>query len=190
MPPRAGQKEESRRRIVESAGRGFRAHGYGGLGVDALAKDAGVTSGAFYAHFKSKADAFREAVALGLEGLRGRVERMRAENPSGWRAAFIDYYVGDRRTVDIANSCTLQNLTGEVARADSEAKRVYGAELERLIAATADGFDEGTPAERRAKAIAMLAILVGGVSMARAVSDETLSGEIAAAVERMAKGIG
>ena len=77
MAGRAGQKEESRARILASAGRGFRARGYGGLGVDELAKQAGVTSGAFYAHFKSKAAAFREAIAAGLDDLRNGVTEFR-----------------------------------------------------------------------------------------------------------------
>ena len=70
-----GKKEESRARILAGAGRGFRGHGYGGLGVDALTKEAGVTSGAFYAHFKSKAEAFRETVAIGMNDLKAGVER-------------------------------------------------------------------------------------------------------------------
>ena len=47
-------KQLVRRKMVDAAGRGFRKNGYGGLGVDGLAKEAGVTSGAFYGHFKSK----------------------------------------------------------------------------------------------------------------------------------------
>ena len=50
---------DARERLVEAAGRGFRTGGFGGAGVDALAKGAGLTSGAFYAHFDSKAEAFR-----------------------------------------------------------------------------------------------------------------------------------
>jgi TetR/AcrR family transcriptional regulator, transcriptional repressor for nem operon len=50
---------DARDRLVEAAGRGFRAGGFGVAGVDALAKGAGLTSGAFYAHFDSKAEAFR-----------------------------------------------------------------------------------------------------------------------------------
>ena len=42
-----------RARLVDAAGRGFRTGGFGGAGVDALAKGAGLTSVAFYAHFSS-----------------------------------------------------------------------------------------------------------------------------------------
>ena len=54
-----GHKEESRQRIVAAAGRGFRKLGYGGIGVDGLAREANVTHGAFYGHFRSMAEAFR-----------------------------------------------------------------------------------------------------------------------------------
>ena len=53
----AGHKEGARTRILDAAGRGFRRLGFGGIGVDGLAKEAGVTSGAFYGHFPSKAEA-------------------------------------------------------------------------------------------------------------------------------------
>src|SRR5689334_1333056 len=116
MAHRSGQKEESRARILKSAGRGFRARGFGGAGVDGLAKDASVTSGAFYAHFKSKADAFREAVVIGLEELRRGIDDTRARLGGRWRDAFVDFYLGDRRTCDLAESCALQSLSSEVAR--------------------------------------------------------------------------
>ena len=59
-------KEETRKKIVMAASRGFRKHGYGGIGVDGLAKSAGVTSGAFYAHLGSKEGAFNTALEFGI----------------------------------------------------------------------------------------------------------------------------
>ncbi len=185
MSGRAERKEESRARILASAGRGFRSRGFGGLGVDELAKQAGVTSGAFYTHFKSKAAAFRAAVAAGMLDLRAGIEQTRAAG-SGWRQRFVDFYLGDRRTCDLAESCALQSLTGEVARADDDARAAYEAGLRDVIEAAAAGMASGTAADRRADATALLALLAGGVSMARAVKDPALSDEIAAAVRRAA----
>ena len=189
MPHAVGRKEDSRARILESAGRGFREHGYGGLGVDALAKQAGVTSGAFYAHFKSKAGAFREAVTEGLASLRRRIEGMRTDHGPNWRGRFIDFYMSDRRTVGLSGSCTLQSLTGEVARANENAREAYEEGVLDIIGAAAAGLEGETNAEQRAKAIALLALLTGGVSMARAVKDPVLQEEIAEAVRTAAHGI-
>lgn len=182
MAHRAGQKEESRARLLASAGRGFRSHGFGGLGVDGLAKEAGLTSGAFYAHYKSKAVAFREAVVAGMEDLRACIEHKRETLGGGWRKSFIDFYLSDRRTCDLADSCALQSLTGEVARADEEAREAYEVELRKVIDATAAGMGAESAAERQTEATALLALLVGGVSLARAVKDPAFSEEIAASL--------
>jgi TetR/AcrR family transcriptional regulator, transcriptional repressor for nem operon len=63
-------KVESRSKILAAVGRGFRKKGYAGIGVDGLAKEAEVTSGAFYGHFRSKDDAFRQALLAGMKGSR------------------------------------------------------------------------------------------------------------------------
>lgn len=189
MSHRAGQKEESRARILASAGRGFRSLGYGGLGVDGLAKEAGVTSGAFYAHFKSKSAAFKEAVAKGMSDLHHAILEMRESAGARWSRRFIDFYTSDRRTCDLAESCALQSLTCDVARAGEDVREAYEEEFRKVIAAVAEGL-ENTPAKkRRAEAIALLALLAGGVSLARAVTDPALGKEIADAVRSAAQDI-
>ena len=185
MSPRPGRKEESRAKILASAGRGFRGHGYGGLGVDGLAKAAGVTSGAFYAHFKSKAEAFREAVTAGMRDLAAGISGFQDRLGDRWRDGLVDFYLTERVTCDIGESCALQNLTGEVARAGDDAREAFETELRVVIDTTASGL-HGDGAARRAEAIALLALLSGGVSMARAVKDPELSAEIAAAVRAAA----
>ena len=189
MAHRTGQKEESRVKILKGAGRGFRRGGFGGAGVDGLAREAGVTSGAFYAHFKSKADAFREAVIVGLEDLKRGVEQTRERLGNRWQEGFIDFYLGDRRTCDLADSCALQSLSSEVARADDNARAAYEAQLRSIITSVADGL-EGKPKARREEATALLALLVGGVTLARAVQAPAFSNEIAGAVRKAALRLG
>jgi TetR/AcrR family transcriptional regulator, transcriptional repressor for nem operon len=46
-------KQATRQRIVEAAGRRFKQDGIDGAGVAAVMSDAGLTNGAFYAHFTS-----------------------------------------------------------------------------------------------------------------------------------------
>src|SRR5438128_11021469 len=49
-----GHKQATRQRILEAAGRRFKQDGIDGAGVAAVMSDAGLTNGAFYAHFASK----------------------------------------------------------------------------------------------------------------------------------------
>ena len=183
MRYKPGHREQSRQRILDAVGRGFRTAGYGGVGVDGLAKEADVTSGAFYGHFKSKAAAFRAAVAAGLEQLRAGVEALRQQHGAGWVGALADFYLTQKVTCAPGEACALQSLSPEVARADEAARTVYQEELLKVVETVAAGLpatlDEAT---RRQRAWTLLAQLAGGTMMARAVADPRLSQEIAAAV--------
>jgi AcrR family transcriptional regulator len=177
----SSKKDQTRARILSGAARAFRGLGYGGAGVDGVAKAAGVTSGAFYANFKSKAEAFKHTVVAGMRDLNSAVGQLREQHGSKWVDRFVTFYVSDRRTCPLTESCALQSLTGDVSRADEDTREAFELELRALLATTADGLP-GTPKERRTQAIAMLAMLSGGVSLARAVNDPALSEEIGAAV--------
>ena len=185
----AEHKEETRMRVVAAAGQVFRKEGYGGAGIDALTKAAGVTNGAFYGHFKSKSEAFRTAVVEGLEELRKAILALRENQPKDWLKALASFYLGYKRTCDLGDSCTLPSLSPDVMRADEETRRVYTVELRKLIADVAAGLPERTsPDETTAedRAIVLLATLSGGLTLARAVSDPTLSVQIAEVIERAA----
>jgi len=178
MRYKPGQKKQTHDKIVDAAGRSFRKNGFAGIGVDGLAKEAGVTSGAFYKHFKSKKAAFESAVVEGLQEVQEGISHLEAEHGENWWQAFADLYVNDRRTCDPQFSCGLQSLTSEVARSDDNLKSVYEAELLK-IAHLADGDkSENINDETWQK----LAILVGGVTLARAVEDPELSEKIGAAI--------
>lgn len=176
-----GHKEEAKARILGAVGRGFRRLGFGGIGVDGLAKEAGVTSGAFYGHFPSKAEAFKAAAVAGLVELREAVEHLRAKDGDAWLEKFADFYMSVRRTCELGESCALQSMTPEVARADDETKAAYEAELLRVVDAVAEGLPDGTLPQRRKTAWAFLSILSGGVTLARAVDDPKTGAIIAAA---------
>ncbi len=181
-----GHKEESRARIVEAAGRGFRSHGYGGIGVDGLAREAGVTHGGFYGHFSSKAEAFKAAVVAGMQALRTGVEIVRADQGKNWIAAFAAFYMGHKRTCTLADACTMPSLSAEIERSDPAIRIAYQAELQRVMEAIAAGLPAESDAERTAQAWVLLSLLAGGVTLARAVPDPAIAEQIATAVQRAA----
>jgi AcrR family transcriptional regulator len=178
-----GHKDEARSRILNAAGRGFRRLGFGGIGVDGLAKEAGVTSGAFYGHFPSKAEAFKAAAVAGLVQLREAIEDLRVREGEDWMATFVDFYMSVRRTCDLSESCALQSLTPEVARADHGTRTAYEAELLRVAEAVAQGLPNGPLPARRKTAWAILAMLSGGVSLARSAADPRTGAQIAAGIK-------
>ena len=176
-------KEAARAKILGAVGRGFRRHGYDGIGVDGLAKEAGVTSGAFYGHFASKGDAFAAAALAGLVELRQAIERFRVEEGADWLGRFVDFYMSTKRTCELGESCALQSLTPEVARAGRETRVSFEVELLHVVEATAEGLPGKTPAARRKLAWTILAALSGGVTLARAANDAKVGVQIAAALK-------
>lgn len=189
MADRTQSSGDGRARVLAGAGRGFRRHGYGGAGVDALAREAGVTSGAFYGHFRAKSEAFQASLVAGLEELVAGIERLRGERGADWLRTFVDFYVGERRTCDLGESCALQVLTVDAARADDATRAAYEAEWLRIRDAAAAGL-AGSDEARRAQATALLALLSGGVSIARAVRRPEVSEAVADAVRSAALALG
>lgn len=179
------QKILTRRRILDAAGRGFRRSGFGGVGVDGLAKQAGVTSGAFYTHFSSKEAAFEEAVVAGIEELRHAVVSLQREHGRRWVEAFVDFYLGYKRTCELGDSCAMQSLVPEVGRANSHLKSVVEPHMQAVAEAIAAGLP-GPPADRLDRAWALLATLTGSVSLARAARNPRTSDLIASAARKYA----
>ena len=184
-------KEETRGRIINAALRKFRTEGYYGIGVDGVAKAAGVTSGAFYGHFSSKAEIFRHVAVEGLSQLRQAIEASRDSDREHWVESFTSWYLSpssERHTADdegpllpVQGGCALPCLTPEVARADDNTKTQYQQELLRIIDEIVAGLPEETE-QQRTEAWAMMALLAGGISLARSVSDDTIAEEISQAI--------
>ena len=177
-----GHKAQTRERIVAAAERAFSASGYAGVGVDGLAEQAGITSGAFYGHFRSKAEVFRAAAVAGLGRLREGIGTFHATPGQPWIRAFMRHYLAPPFRQGLEGGCALPSLSGEVARSDPETRRFYEAEMLRLLDTLADNMPEDAASPARARAWAMLALLAGGATLARSVEDPAVAQELAAAV--------
>ncbi len=186
MRYKEGQKQETRQRILDAVNRGFRRRGFSGAGVDGLAKEAGVTSGAFYAHFASKAEAFREAIRAGLIQFTEAVGYFQQEYGADWLAQFAQFYLGEKRSCDLAESCALQSLSAEVARSDVATRELFQAELLKAAQAFGAGLSHAEAEADQDAAWAHMAMLIGGVTLARAVQDPELADRIATAVRKAA----
>src|SRR5579871_4550026 len=172
--------------MVAAAGRGFRRKGFGGIGVDGLAKEAEVTSGAFYGHFASKEAAFEAAVAAGMDELATGVRELREQHGARWLERFVDFYLSERRTCELGESCALQSLSPEVSRGSDAVKALFQEHLLDVLKAVADGIEGRTSQERLDKAWGLLSLLSGGVTLARAVAEPAQSKAIASGIRKAA----
>lgn len=180
------KKQLTHRRMLDAASQAFRRNGYAGIGVDGIAKAAGVTSGAFYAHLGSKDKAFSAVLDEGLDEVIEAIPKMQTESGAQWVKAFADYYVGRAHREDLACGCAMTTLSPEVVRAEPEFHSVYEKKMKIIANLVANGLKGGSRGERLSRAWAMLGILIGGLTMSRAVKSGKAAEEIATSIRTAA----
>src|SRR5207248_9343903 len=92
-PIPGSKKEQTRERILRAAARAIRKHGYEGVGVADVMKEAGLTHGGFYAHFASRDALLAAAVGqAGAETLEILTRAIAAAKPGQEVMALVDIY--------------------------------------------------------------------------------------------------
>jgi AcrR family transcriptional regulator len=175
-------KEETRLKILEAASCGFRKYGFAGMGVDGLSKAAGVTSGAFYSHFGSKDGAFNAALAAGLDEVIEGIPKFQNEYGTDWVKAFAEYYLGKPHRNDLEKGCAMAALTPEVVRFGPKVQEEFENKMTVIAALMARGLMGHSDEARLAKAWSILGLLIGGISVARAMQSTKASEDVAQAI--------
>jgi TetR/AcrR family transcriptional repressor of nem operon len=189
MPYAAKHKQETRKRIVRSARRLFNRRGFAEVSIDEILEDAGLTRGGFYKHFDAKEGLYQEAV----------LEFICAERPEPWQARYVDpnakgaalarmiveAYLSPDHFDDRDGSCPMIALPSDVSRGNGAVKAAFRQVLEMMVGAFAANLAPGTrPARERALALA--AMVVGGMVLARSVDDKALADDLRESTRRQA----
>jgi TetR/AcrR family transcriptional repressor of nem operon len=181
MPYTEQHKQETRKRIIQSARRLFNRHGFADVSIDDIMAGAGLTRGGFYKHFTGKEDLYEEAV----------LEFICAGQPEAWQASHIDpaargvtlsrmildAYLSQDHFDDRDGSCPLIALPSDVGRGSESVKGAFRQVLAMMVDTFAGTLGPG-PGSSRERALALTAMMVGGMVLARAVDDAMLAGEL------------
>jgi TetR/AcrR family transcriptional repressor of nem operon len=159
-------------RIVKEASRLFRERGFENVTVGEVMKAAGLTHGAFYAHFASKEELQAAAVTYGQKVSLGRVQRSKEKKNKGW---YTHRYLSPWHRDNPGDGCTMASLAQEVARSKPELKAAFEQGLEDILSASSGHRDES---------IFRAAAMIGGIVLARAVRNPRLSEEILCSVRQ------
>eukprot|EP00439_Symbiodinium_sp_Y106_P088007 s1_g543.t1 len=193
MAEKLTKRERTHQKILDAAGRNFRRHGYAGVGVDGIAQAAGVTSGALYAHFGSKDWVFVAALEQGLDEVIDAIPIFQRDHGDQWVVAFADYYLGAAHRADLECGCAMTTLSPEVVRREPSLHEVYETKMKTIVSLIARGLrpplNEAEADDREDRAWALLATLIGGLTVARAVAAPDLAASIAEANKSAALGV-
>jgi TetR/AcrR family transcriptional repressor of nem operon len=172
-------KQETHERLVKIAARMLREKGPDGFAVAELMNEAGLTHGGFYAHFESKeacvAEALREVFAQLAVNVQKSIEGL---PPRHALATVIDLYVSPRHRDSAGDGCPVTSLNSDMPRQPPAIRDAFDAGVKAMVARMKDRLSSAGIDNAEGLAPAVLAAIVGAVSMSRAVGDKTLSDEL------------
>lgn len=175
-------KDETHARLLKIAGRALRERGPEGVAVAEVMKDAGLTHGGFYAHFKSKDVLLVEALEGVFTYSKEKYRRLTEGLPPRHAlATYIDFYVSARHRDDASHGCPITALNSDMPRQSKKFRQTFDAGVKSLVAALAHRIEAAGVAmgqDASALAASVLSAMAGAVAVSRAVSDRRLSDEM------------
>jgi TetR/AcrR family transcriptional regulator, transcriptional repressor for nem operon len=171
-------KQATRQRILEAAGRRFKQDGIDGAGLATVMSDAGLTNGAFYAHFSSKEDLVANVLA---EQLRAQRQSLNAE-PSDREGleAFVRSYLSPEHRDQFADGCPSAALLDEIARRPADTRDVFTEEVMGVVDDIASRINPTDVEAGRVDALTVFGLMVGTLQLARTLTDRDLSDRVLA----------
>jgi TetR/AcrR family transcriptional regulator, transcriptional repressor for nem operon len=173
---RTAAKQASHDRIVAAAARAIRRSGYGGAAVADIMKEAGLTHGAFYAHFPSREAMLAEAAdRAGADTVAAVAKTVAGVPPGQARTAMLRAYLSREHVANAEFGCPFAALGSETPRQATEVRRAATRRIKEMIDLVArQSPDWGQPGGHE-RALATVATMVGALVLARAVDEPALS---------------
>jgi TetR/AcrR family transcriptional repressor of nem operon len=183
----ADHKAETRERILEVSDRLLKERGAEGSSLAEVMHAAGLTVGAFYAHFASK-QALEEATLL--HGIGASMDRLLTPlegiaDDRRWRKALIHAFLAQLDDPDLGNANALTLVPPDVARGSAALKSAFSERTAALLDRVAPRFPAVASLTPREVAIAVFATLVGAVALARTIPAAVARGRVRHATETL-----
>ena len=182
------EKTKTHQRIVALAAKRFREKGLAGIGIADLMKEAGLTVGGFYKHFKSRDDLVAESVGSALGAWKRQLDASASGGPPLTLDSLVDDYLSETHRDRPGTGCPIGALAGDFARSDKRTRALVTQEAQESIQVLATLLRDASEKDKgsaRSRAIMTYCALVGAIGVARAVSDARLSREILKTVARL-----
>jgi TetR/AcrR family transcriptional repressor of nem operon len=170
-------KQETRQRIIETAGRRLKRDGIDGSGIATLMKDAGLTNGAFYAYFASKDELVATAVADQMRAQHANIVAQAAPGRAGLEQIVRWYFSAGQRD-NIEDGCPNAALLGEIGRCADATRQAYTDGVLVVIDGLAARMAPEDPPSARVKALSLLGLMAGTLQLSRALTDRQLSDDL------------
>jgi len=182
------KKAATREKILTEGAKVLREAGVEGTSVEKVMKAAGLTVGGFYAHFDSKDDLIAELLARAFLESVSRPMTLPGTTPKTPKEKLrqrAKVYLSREHRDQASTGCPLPATLSGLATLGGPARKVLERGIEGMAAQAMMNL-EGAPAEKRQKALAYTALIVGGLTIARALGPTPLSDEVLKACRDLA----
>lgn len=159
-------KEAKRQQLIDASSALIKQGGYAATGIDKLMEGAGMTSGAFYSHFGSKAGLLEALIPHELQLSRDAWQNNPHAEPAAWLEFELERYLNLKHVRHPEAGCMLPSLGAEIARADGATRKLFEEEMNKGLAI----LEEKLGATELAWAF--ICQLVGAILIARAMPDK------------------
>ena len=183
------QAEENHQAVINAASKLFREHGFDGIGLKDLMKGAGLTQGGFYKQFASKEDLIAQASGRAMEMATRRWSEAVAKNPDAPLEAVTAFYLSPEHLGEMGEGCPMVALGADAARQGPEVRARFEVGVRehlRMLTEMTGAAGDNQPSD---KAIAALSLMVGALTLSRAVNDEALAHGLLEAAARQVRDI-
>jgi len=170
-------KQQTRQRVIAAAGHRLKQDGIDGSGVAVLMADAGLTNGAFYAHFGSKDELVAAAVADQMRSQQERIGALAETGRAGLEQIAREYLSAEHRD-NPGGGCASAALLDEIGRCTDATRKAYTDCVMGVADALAAVIGQPDPNAARMTALGIYALLTGTLQLSRAVADRQLADEI------------
>jgi TetR/AcrR family transcriptional regulator, transcriptional repressor for nem operon len=170
-------KQETRQRIIATAGRRLKRDGIDGSGVATLMKDAGLTNGAFYRHFESKDSLVAEAITDQLHTLHANIVEQAEPGKAGLEQ-IVRWYLSAEHRDNPVDGCPNAALLDEIARSEEATRQAYTEGVLVVIDGLAARMAPDDPPSARVKALSLLGLMAGTLQLSRALADRQLADDL------------
>ena len=168
------RKEQTRKKILAAAVRAFSKHGVKGIGIADIMKQAGLTQGAFSRHFTSKEHLLRAALDQGFKQTPFMPPKLSADPLE----TLIRLYLSPEHRDGVEKGCLASVLTAEIARHPRRTRQLFVTHLQKNFQEIAHKLPGPGTSLKQRQSMAVFALLVGALQMARVTKDTALSDQI------------
>lgn len=170
MPYTKKHKEQTRKKILQSAFQLFTVKGFNGVTVNELMENCGLTRGAFYAHFSGKAALYNESLKFAASSSKLSELKPKSMSDKEWLRQLLDGYLSIEH-VNGVRPCPLAFLATDIATQDKEAQETYSCVYDGMNKAILT-YVQTFFSCHQDKILSVTAMMIGAVAISRTLEDE------------------